>query len=300
MQVEHIDWTNLNKRGEDGTVPTGVDFEWTGDDSEYTFELSEMPDFAISEAWKVNGQALNIENLKAAQMYFWRINGGEVRSFATADAAPRWLHVDGLSNVRDIGVWSTQSGCRIRQGLIYRGSEMDTHHSITEEGVRVMREVMRIRTDLDVRGEAVGKVFESPIGKDVAFVHIPAKAYAEYMEEDQKAVCKAIFEVFADSANYPIYFHCWGGADRTGTIALLLEAVLGVSEEDLLMDYELTSLSIWGDRSRNSDLFKSLLAALDSYGDNTDSIHTKVRNYLLSCGITEEMLEKIKYNLLDK
>ena len=38
-----------------------------------------------------------------------------------------------------------------------------------------------------------------------------------------------------------VYFHCHGGADRTGTLAFLLEALLGVSESDLSKDFELTT-----------------------------------------------------------
>ena len=38
----------------------------------------------------------------------------------------------------------------------------------------------------------------------------------------------------------PVYFHCYAGADRTGTIALILEALLGMSQSDIDKDYELT------------------------------------------------------------
>ena len=48
-----------------------------------------------------------------------------------------------------------------------------------------------------------------------------------------------------------VYFHCAGGADRTGTLAFLIEALLGVSESDLSKDYELTSFDGSHDRYRN-------------------------------------------------
>ena len=41
----------------------------------------------------------------------------------------------------------------------------------------------------------------------------------------------------------PVYFHCIYGADRTGTLAFLLESLLGVGENELAKDYELTSFS---------------------------------------------------------
>ena len=54
----------------------------------------------------------------------------------------------------------------------------------------------------------------------------------------------------ANENNYPIYFHCNAGADRTGTLAILIEALLGVSEEDITKDFELTTFSIYGARYR--------------------------------------------------
>ena len=51
-------------------------------------------------------------------------------------------------------------------------------------------------------------------------------------------------------AGKSIYFHCTHGADRTGTIAYLAETLLGVSKEDRLQDFELTSLSGRPDRTR--------------------------------------------------
>ena len=39
---------------------------------------------------------------------------------------------------------------------------------------------------------------------------------------------------------YAIYFHCRIGADRTGTLAYLIEGILGASEEERYKDFELT------------------------------------------------------------
>jgi protein-tyrosine phosphatase len=45
----------------------------------------------------------------------------------------------------------------------------------------------------------------------------------------------------ADESRLPAVFHCAAGKDRTGIVAALLLSVLGVPEEDILDDYELTS-----------------------------------------------------------
>ena len=42
-------------------------------------------------------------------------------------------------------------------------------------------------------------------------------------EQYQNALAKEI-RTFADETNYPIYFHCQIGRDRTGTLAMLINA----------------------------------------------------------------------------
>jgi protein tyrosine/serine phosphatase len=54
-------------------------------------------------------------------------------------------------------------------------------------------------------------------------------------------------------AGNSVYFHCTHGSDRTGTLAYLTEALLGVSDEDRNRDFDLTSLSGRADRNRYYD-----------------------------------------------
>ena len=51
------------------------------------------------------------------------------------------------------------------------------------------------------------------------------------------------------SNNEVVYFHCIGGADRTGTLAFMIESLLGVSETDMDIDYELTSFNSTRERT---------------------------------------------------
>ena len=49
-----------------------------------------------------------------------------------------------------------------------------------------------------------------------------------------------VIEIMNDVINdhKKIYFHCRIGTDRTGTIAYILEGLLGVNQEEMLEDYE--------------------------------------------------------------
>ena len=103
--------------------------------------------------------------------------------------------------------------------------------------------------------------------------------------------------MFADPENYPIYYHCWGGADRTGTYAFLLGSILGMSDEDLAMDYELTSLSVWGCRSQDGEGFRAVLDGIAPYGRTAKE---RAENFLMEQGVTMEQIESIRTILLER
>ena len=311
VQMKELDWLNLEREERsDASFPQGILFEWRystpleGDLIAYLY-LSDNKEFTSSIVIAVDGESCYLDNFMLNANYYWKIGilhrgemvcESEVRMFTTSSQPPRWVRVPELTNVRDIGGWPATNGRRVRQNRVFRGSEMEFHHNVTEEGIQILRDRLKIRTDLDLRGEAVGKIERSALGEGVELRLIPALAYGDFFKAGQEETARRIFSLFAESDNYPFYVHCWGGADRTGTVILLLNALLGVSDEDLMLDYEFTSFSVWGDRSRSSDLFESLIMALNHYGPG--SLAQKAERYLLSAGITQEQIATIRSILL--
>ena len=218
----------------------------------------------------------------------------------------RWHHVDGMRNVRDIGGWNG-----LRPGRAFRGSEPDCqprelqaaqkkpYHdlNVTADGLKTMREELKIRTDLDLRAESeCPHPQTSALG--VPLVRVPLGAYmGAFSQTNQYA---RALRVFADPDNYPVYFHCWGGADRTGTLAFLLEGLCGASEADLSIDYELTSFAgVFGPRRRTgtkSFLFPQFVERLKTYPGETlaDQIAAYMRTTL---GLTPDEIAAIRRNL---
>lgn len=293
-----IDWAHLERmRMDDYTYPLKHTFSWKTDQKSSRLEIAEDQQFCSPRVIQTDETQVSIHNFKANTTYFWRVNNSEIRCFTTEDIVPRWIEAKGLTNIRDAGNWKTAYGCRIKQGMLFRGSEMDIHHTITPEGKRVLCEDLKIKTDLDLRGEGL-QLPESPMGKDIRLAVIPIGPYTHLMTADGKQKCKELFDFFSNPLNYPIYYHCWGGADRTGTLAFLLGVVLGMCEKDLILDYELTSLAIWGDRSRKSELFQGFVKELGLYAGNT--LSEQAYSFLLSCGITESQMQKIRTILLDQ
>jgi len=219
-------------------------------------------------------------------------------AFSTRQAPPRWIRVPGITNVRDIGGWTLPGGRRIRQGLLYRSSEMNGHVKIAEAGRRVFEDELGIRTDLDLRGsgEDPRPVLDPSV---VRWVNIPVRGYGHIVEAPWRRAYKRIFNLLARRSRYPLVFHCWGGADRGGTLAFLLQALLGMRRADLLRDYEMTSLSLWGCRTRRSEYFKGLLRALRSFGPPGASLSGQAEAYLLDIGVTPDVQAAIRGILVE-
>lgn len=179
----------------------------------------------------------------------------EVRRVHVLDGQIRWIDAEGGRNMRDIGGWSTESGKTVRYGMLYRGACIDGYNGIelTAFGKQQFREMLNIKTQLDLRGSDDGDKGEQSVS-DFGGKYVKATFdQYDYIFKNSRSpqALEKIFDVLSDEANYPIYFHCNAGSDRTGTLAFIINGLLGVSHEDLTRDFELTGFSI-GKRLRSA------------------------------------------------
>jgi len=138
----------------------------------------------------------------------------------------------------------------------------------------------------------------------VVFVHLSSYAYNGIFTEKGKKVMAENFRVFTDPNNYPIYFHCIGGADRCGSLSLVLEGILGVPERELGIDWENTFYPHLPDMRDDFGpkywcRYQYFLELFPQYGKEGDSFNKMIENYLLSCGITMEEIEKFRKIMLE-
>ncbi len=274
---------------QDLTVPPPVVFSWESNEPACEFVLTET-ESGETVFRQIGGNTASVYNLYLGRSYTWRVGNAEPRVFTVEDETPRWIFSEGTYNVRDIGGWKTPSGKIVPQGLAYRGCELDEFYHLTETGLDTMRNTLHIRTDIDLRGESVNVRTESPLGPDIRYEPFHMYAYCECISLG-KDVCRDIFDVLQDPSAYPVYIHCMAGADRTGTLVYLLQALLGMDEESMALDYELTTLSNLNAKSRHDVYYESLLADLHPYGDDPRS---RAENFLLDCGVKKEALDRIR------
>lgn len=277
-------------------------------------EYSESEDFADSvfEDVVVGDNECVLYNLKKATTYYLRVvivADGEEKtsdpiSFGVRDLGPRVMKIDGIHNVRDLGGYVTPEG-RTVQGIIYRGGALSPESyypnvGLTDAGKTYMKDTLKIKTDFDLRNAAQNNGLTTSPLTGATLEYYNADGYDTGIAN--KETYRKIFAALSDENRYPVYLHCTGGADRTGTVSFLLNALLGVSETDLVKDYEYTSFSIYGERNSKGGepayRFAELVAAIKAYSGET--LAEKTEKYLLSAGVTETQIYNIRAIMLGK
>ncbi len=162
------------------------------------------------------------------------------------------------NNCRDIGGLETAATDSIvKYGKIFRGSNMDM---TTDKQKTYITDVMRVGLDVDLRYNATsndgGKLFNALNLHEIEPSTSTSNTSGIYRGHTQEP-----YDKWADLTNTSqmgptltriinaaengvgVYIHCKVGADRTGFVCLILEAILGVKQELCDVDYELTSFS---------------------------------------------------------
>lgn len=259
---------------------------------------------------------LAIWNLIPGKTYYYKVyalcaDGTSVliksSSFTTAADKTRMLNIDGIQNVRDVGGYAGLNSKKVKYGFVYRGGGMNeaiqSNLRITDMGKQEMVARVGIKTDLDLRG--ANNVTESALGNGVDF-YAPPYSYLTYAtaitDATHRGYFKTMFEYIVTqlTASKPVYIHCSGGCDRTGTVVFLLLGLLGVSESDLAKEYELSSLSIIGrGRQRNSTTYdyKGMVSAIKAYSGST--LADKFVAFATACGIDSTAVTNFRSLMLE-
>ncbi len=272
-------------------LPEGEELRWeyTGAMEKPVFHVLIADNEAFENARSFDYEATSIRfyNLFPGLTCYWKVLAldekrtvvaeSSVYSFTCEAGVPRVLYVPGGSNFRDLGGLYAAGDLMIPCGMLYRSSAI---------AVPQHEDAFGIATELDLRwkNETNGQT-ASVWGENAKYLNIPAKLYGAMFTSSGMANYAELFRVFTKAENYPIHFHCVVGADRTGTLAFLLEAVLGVSEEGIRVDYLFSSFS----SPRYFNAIDALIRGMDAFAVNADDcLQCKAERYLLKAGVTAE------------
>ena len=96
-------------------------------------------------------------------------------------------------------------------------------------------------------------------------------------------------------AGHNVYFHCVWGADRTGTLAMLIQGLCGVEQKDIEKEFELTGF--YRDKDRTWDYWGENLEYIKTQKGNT--LQEQFETYCQRIGVTMEEIEQLRNELLE-
>jgi protein-tyrosine phosphatase len=242
----------------------------------------------------------------------------------------RLVPLVGAYNFRDLGGYPTTDGRATRWGRLFRS---DTLHELTDEDVVLLRRVglasiIDLRTPSEVERGGRGLLSSEPI----RYVNVSvlqgeageqeaaptprggdtAKRYLSYLETGRSALVEA-FGIMAESASYPLVFHCHAGKDRTGVLAALVLACIGVERIAIVDDYVLTATRmdlIIGRLRRDphfahridklpASVFMVEATTIERFLDGLHERHGGARSWALAAGVGQEHLDALVDTLVE-
>ncbi len=253
----------------------------------------------------------DMTNLVPGKEYKWTVTStadGKVvaeGSFKTKGLLHQVYFQPNGRNARDLGGWKGLGGKTLAFRKLYRGGAI--HGSRLNAVGKAEFRAQGIMAEVDLR-EASDVPSKSPMGDDIAFFAPGFESGYNHMVRDNKPKVKETFcfVVQCLRENKPVYFHCSAGRDRTGTLAVLLEGVLGVSESDMAKDYELTYFSPedWsmyeGEYAHviSAYSFQSIYKTVFSETDS-GTYQERIEKYLLKIGVPQEDIDDFRALMLE-
>lgn len=196
-------------------------------------------------------------------------------------------------NMRDLGGWPCDGG-KVRYGLLFRCGQPTIYAR------SVLVDQLHIQRELDLQGQDSTRT-TSVMGTDIDYCRPPN--YQWYTITD-KTIWKEILTFLFEGARYgrPTIFHCSAGADRTGTVACIVEALLGMSQSNIDKDYELTSFFTGTDtdlhaRRRNESEWSGLINQINALPGST--FRDKVVGWVAAMGFTAEEINAFRTAMID-
>ena len=302
--------------------PNPVTIAWTNSASASTVISIFENDTLTNPVWTQNATekatSADVYNLIPGRTYYYTVSeNGSIweKGYFNTTGRRRMIKVSDIertghaNNCRDLGgleVMDKGTKKTIKYGYIFRGTNMD---KTTDTEKALLTGFLNIGMDVDLRSGNASSSGQTENGNSVCYrpltvgyINPGFNSFNDLTTVDKiKSVITAIINTaLSDKASY---FHCYIGADRTGYIGMMIEGLLGVSEKDCSIDYELTSFSEAAElRYRTGKprdyYFRQGIAFLR--GQTGDTFQDKIENYLVNTvGISQADINEFKSKVLE-
>ena len=313
-RITSSDLDRFNAKGRsDVSAPNPVTLNWGYDVPDgkelknFSVVFGQEPD--LSDGYEVKGtkeNSIKFYNAYLGDNYFKVIANfkddtiaeSDINVFKVEEQAPRNLKVGNMPNCRDMGGRTTYAGGKIKQGLIYRtaGNRFDNSSQVDDECKRTLLEQLKVKTEINVANGTSNNVNLSGTTVKDCFMDYGSTPYSNFARNAEKI--RYVIELLADEDNYPVFYHCRIGTDRTGITGMVIGGLLGIPFNEVFQDYCFSNFApIDGQRYPNKpsdpngdDPAKYIDEILKMPGKNYQE---QTYNALLSIGLSPETLNKV-------
>lgn len=219
-----------------------------------------------------------------------------------------------VDNCRDLGGYKCEGG-HVKYGRVIRSARLPEKLTKTSSVAKVLRDDCGVTCEIDLRGQSA----YTTLGW--SGVKLLVYGYATVLTSTKNI--KAVFErILAEvEKGGCVLLHCSAGADRTGTVTAVLLGLLGVSEADIIKDWELTTfchcfnskiISQWGERINDpkykeialeefpvGELREFFVAMKGLFGKNGETFQQQCVAFLKKVGLTTTQLDNLKKALTE-
>ena len=209
---------------------------------------------------------------------------------------------------------------KLKKDVIYRSaSPCDNQHNrapyvdalIREAGVKTILDLADNEVKIEkyiARDDFASPYFLSLYENDQV---IPIALNMNYLSDDFGMKIVQGFNLMAEKEG-PYLIHCTEGKDRTGFVAMLIEALAKASYEEIEADYMKTYANYYRiDKSNDKEKYQIILErnldGMIAFMVNDAGIDFKncdlsiyAENYLQRCGMSEEQIQAFKERLMEK
>ena len=260
IEYYHITSSNLSSCNANGnsnkSTPNKVTINWN-----YTvpsgktlskFQLMYGQRADLGDAYTVDGTTSNtvsFYNPYLGDNYFKVVanfsdgskEASPIKVFKVDTQAPRNLYAGNLPNVRDMGGRTTYAGGKIKQGLIYRGAGHNFDQkstSVNSDGKNAILNQLKVKTEINVADSTSNNLSNSGINVPAvqnAYMDWGSTPYSNLARNAERV--RQVMDILADINNYPVFYHCRIGTDRTGITGMMIGGLLGIPFNEVFQDY---------------------------------------------------------------